>query len=104
MAPIVAMMGTVFFTFRHIIDAHLLLSLHKTEIDSGAKLFQKAISFLCMSLMCYHFYMILYFYFNDLMTQLYIVSFMLCVTITCMFLIRAEKFSVELLKTYSREK
>lgn len=76
-APIIALVGAGFYIIRNIIDAHLLMSVHKKEIDSGVKFFQRIISWLLFSLICYQLCMIVYFYLNDSIVQCYVITFML---------------------------
>ena len=101
-APLVVMMWIFFFGFRHFIDAHWLLSVHKTEIHSGIQLFQKVLSALLFSLTYYHICLIIYLYLKRLKIQLCIVLSMLILTLLILFTINTEDHSIKLIKKYMK--
>lgn len=75
-APVIALVGAFYYFVRTTIDSHLLMSVHKKEMDSGVTFYQRILSFIVFSLICYQMTMILHFYLNSQIIQYYIISFM----------------------------
>lgn len=75
-APLIALVGGFYYFIRNTIDAYLLMSIHKKEIDSGIRFFQKVISFMLFSLILYQLCMVLYFYLNNMIIECFIIMFL----------------------------
>jgi hypothetical protein len=71
----VVIAGAFYYWMRNIVDAHLLMSVHRKEMDSGVRMFQRIISLILFSLILYQLFIALYFYLNSMIIQCYIVSF-----------------------------
>ena len=102
-APIIAFLGAFYYFVRHTVDAHLLMSVHKKEIDSGVSLFKNIIPVLLFSLICYQMWMILYFYLNFQVFACYVITIMMFATFCLLFLFKSERPTIDLLKLYSRK-
>lgn len=74
-SPMVVIAGAFYYWMRNIVDAHLLMSVHRKEMDSGVRMFQRIISLILFSLILYQLFIALYFYLNSMIIQCYIVSF-----------------------------
>lgn len=102
-APVIALVGAFYYFVRTTIDSHLLMSVHKKEMDSGVTFYQRILSFIVFSLICYQMTMILHFYLNSQIIQYYIISFMVWATCVLLYFIKSEDYTRSLYKSYVRK-
>ncbi|CAI2384011.1 unnamed protein product [Moneuplotes crassus] len=101
-APLIAALGAIYYVIRNCIDGHLLISVHKKEIDSGIELFNSIIPCLLFSLICYQAFMLIYFYLNAQIVPTYIISIMVFLTLIFLFVVRSQRATIHLLKLYAK--
>ncbi|CAI2383929.1 unnamed protein product [Moneuplotes crassus] len=89
-APVIALLGSMFYYLKLLVDSHLLISVHKKEMDSSVYLYKRVITMLIVSLLFYQCVIILFFYFNDQFIATFIVGIILFLTFICICNISSE--------------